>query len=68
MLLGVDYRVTAFDVRGSLIGTVSWSLVNDGWRSMRTTSLDGELTLLITSVEPSELAADIAPVLAEVAR
>lgn len=59
---------TTADPESSLIGTVSWSLVNDGWRSMRTTSLDGELTLLITSVEPSELAADIAPVLAEVAR
>ncbi|TQL70748.1 hypothetical protein FB381_4690 [Nocardioides albertanoniae] len=56
------------DAEDALIGTVSWSLVNDGWRSMRTVSLDGDLTLLITSVEPSELAADIARVLAEVAR
>lgn len=59
---------TTADPENPLIGTVSWSLVNDGWRSMRTESLDGELTLLITSVEPSELAADLAPVLAEVAR
>ena len=59
---------TTADPESSLIGTVSWSLVNDGWRSMRTVSRDGELTLLITSVEPSELAADLAPVLAEVAR
>lgn len=59
---------TTADPENPLIGTVSWTLVNDGWRSMRTVSLDGELTLLITSVEPSELAADLAPVLAEVAR
>ncbi|MFE7226081.1 hypothetical protein ACFU7D_14920 [Nocardioides sp. NPDC057577] len=59
---------TTVDPENPLIGTVSWTLVNDGWRSMRTVSLDGELTLLITSVEPSELAADLAPVLAEVAR
>ncbi|MBO0842303.1 MAG: hypothetical protein J2O46_03900 [Nocardioides sp.] len=58
---------TAGDPETSPIGIVSWTLVADGWRALRTTSGD-ELLLTMTSVEPSELAADLAPVLAEVAR
>lgn len=50
------------------IGIVSWTLVDDGWRAMRPTVRDDEATLVLTRVEPSDLAAELAPVLAEVAR
>lgn len=50
------------------IGVVSWTLVADGWRAMRPLRRDGEPTLALTRVEPSELAAELAPVLAEVTR
>lgn len=54
------------------IGVVSWTLVSDGWRSLRPTlhptSGDTEPTLIMTRVDPSDLAAELAPVLAEVTR
>lgn len=56
------------DYESSPIGVISWTLVADGWRALRTTSVDGELTLVITRVQPTDLAAELAPVLAEVAR
>lgn len=56
------------DHDSSPIGVVSWTLAADGWRALRTTSVDGELTLVITRVQPDDLAAELAPVLAEVAR
>lgn len=57
------------DPSAAAIGVVAWTLVADGWRALRTTTgPDGGLDLALTSVEPSELAADLAPVLAEVAR
>lgn len=56
------------DYESSPIGVISWTLVADGWRALRTTSVDGELTLVITRVQPADLAAELAPVLAEVAR
>jgi len=52
----------------SPIGVVSWTLVSDGWRTFRPRTLDGELQLVVTSVEPADLARDLAPVLAEVAK
>lgn len=50
------------------IGVVSWTLVGDGWRSFRPRTVDGELQLTLASVEAADLAAELAPVLAEVAR
>lgn len=52
----------------SPIGVVSWTLVADGWRALRTATVDGEPTLMITRVEPADLAAELAPVFAEVTR
>jgi hypothetical protein len=54
------------DYESSPIGVVSWTLVADGWRSLRTTTVDDELTLVVTRVDPVDLAAELAPVLAEV--
>jgi len=56
------------DYESSPIGVVAWTLVGDGWRSLRTTTSGDGLTLVITRVDPADLAAELAPVLAEVAR
>lgn len=50
------------------IGVVSWVLVADGWRALRPRTVGGELQLIITRVEPADLATDLAPVLAKVTR
>lgn len=50
------------------IGVVSWTLVADGWRALRPQAAEDEMRVVISTVEPSELAADLAPVLAEVTR
>ncbi|MFT4083805.1 MAG: hypothetical protein QM638_14580 [Nocardioides sp.] len=50
------------------IGVTAWTLVADGWCALRTAITDGEPTLVITRVQPTDLAAELAPVLAEVAR
>jgi hypothetical protein len=53
------------------VGVVAWTLVADGWRALRAHHDDShaeELRLEVARVIPEDLAADLAPVLAEVAR
>jgi hypothetical protein len=63
-------RALVADVSGeetSTVGVVAWTLVADGWRSLRAHRVDDELRLELRRVIPEDLAADLAPVLAEVA-
>jgi hypothetical protein len=62
-------RVLVADVTAaetSVVGVVSWTLLHDGWRALRPHRIDDELHVEVRSVEPRDLAADLAPVLAEV--
>ncbi|WP_203337441.1 hypothetical protein [Nocardioides limicola] len=48
------------------IGVVSWLLVGDGWRALRPHGAGDDLQVEVRSVEPADLAAELAPVLTEV--
>lgn len=64
-------RVLAADVSGpetSVVGVVSWVLVADGWRALTPHRVDDQARVAVRRVEPGDLAADLAPVLAEVSR
>ncbi len=64
-------RVLAADVSGpetSVVGVVSWVLVADGWRALVPHHSGGAPRVDVRTVEPEDLAADLAPVLAEVYR
>jgi hypothetical protein len=64
-------RVLAADVSGedtSVVGVVSWVLLADGWRALAPHHVDGAARVAVRRVEPDDLAADLAPVLAEVTR
>lgn len=50
----------------SVVGVRSWVLLADGWRSLGTLHHDGATRIELRSVAPAALAADLAPVLAEV--
>ena len=52
------------------MGVVAWTLVADGWRALRAHHDEAhrDLRLEVARVIPEDLAADLAPVLAEVAR
>ena len=43
---------------------MSWTLLADGWRALRPHHEDGVLRLEIRTVEPMDLAAVVAPVMA----
>ena len=51
----------------TVVGVRSWVLLADGWRTLHPHERDEVARVEIRSIEPSELAADLAPVLAEVA-
>ena len=51
-----------------MVGVVSWVLVADGWRALTPHRADGAGRVDVRRVEPEDLAADLAPVLAEVTR
>ncbi|HET9420523.1 MAG TPA: hypothetical protein VFO49_05250 [Nocardioides sp.] len=64
-------RVLAADVSGeetSVVGVVSWVLLADGWRALTPHRSGGGTRVAVRKVEPDDLAADLAPVLAEVTR
>lgn len=64
-------RVLAADVSGeepSVVGVVSWLLLSDGWRALTPHRAGGTPRVAVHSVEPGDLATDLAPVLAEVTR
>lgn len=52
----------------TVTGVVSWTLLADGWRSLRTHERDGALWVDIRPVRPHDLASDLAPALAEAER
>jgi hypothetical protein len=62
-------RALVADVSGpetSTVGVVAWTLVADGWRALRAHHDDDGLRLGVARVIPEDLAAELAPVLAEV--
>lgn len=64
-------RVLVADVSGeetSVVGVVSWVLLSDGWRALTPHRVDGAARVAVRRVQPEDLAADLAPVLAEVTR
>ena len=64
-------RVLAADVSGeetAVVGVVSWVLLADGWRALTPHRGGGSARVAVRKVEPDDLAADLAPVLAEVTR
>jgi len=50
----------------STIGVLAWTLVADGWRALRARRGEEGLRLEVARVIPEDLAAELAPVLAEV--
>jgi hypothetical protein len=48
------------------VGVVSWTLLADGWRTLRPHRDEGALRVELRSVEPSDLASVVAPLLAPV--
>lgn len=50
----------------SVVGVRSWVLLADGWRSLGTHHQDGAMRIELRAVDADALAADLAPVLAEV--
>lgn len=60
--------VTTVDADPRPIGVASWTLLADGWHAVRPCrGDDGDAEIEIALVEPDALAAEIAPLLAEVA-
>ncbi|ANH37938.1 hypothetical protein I601_1503 [Nocardioides dokdonensis FR1436] len=62
-------RALVADVSGAettVAGVVSWVLLDDGWHALRPHTLAGAHRVEVVRVEPAGLAADLAPVLAEV--
>jgi hypothetical protein len=62
-------RALVADVSGeetSTVGVVAWTLVADGWRALRAHRDHDGLGLEVARVIPDDLAAELAPVLAEV--
>lgn len=50
----------------TVVGVRSWVLVADGWRTLRPHHAEGASRVELRAIEPADLAADLAPVLAEV--
>jgi hypothetical protein len=50
----------------TVVGVRSWLLLSDGWRSLHSHHRDGLPCVEVRATEPADLAADLAPVLAEV--
>jgi hypothetical protein len=62
-------RVLVADVSGdatTVVGVVSWTLLADGWYALRPRNVEGADRVHIERVDPSDLATELAPVLAEV--
>jgi hypothetical protein len=63
-------RALAADLGGggtSVVGVVSWTLLADGWHALRPREVDGWQRVQVAAISPTDLAAELAPVLAEVA-
>ena len=49
-----------------MVGVRSWLLLADGWRNLHALDRAGTPCVAVRAVEAADLAADLAPVLAEV--
>lgn len=52
----------------TVVGVVSWTLLADGWHALRPRQVGDVHRVVVRAVEPSDLATELAPVLAEVTR
>jgi hypothetical protein len=62
-------RALVADISGdktAVVGVVSWTLLADGWYALRPREVDGYHRVQVSRVDPSDLATELAPVLAEV--
>jgi len=62
-------RALVADVSGdqtAVVGVVSWTLLADGWHALRPRRAGDDHRVAIGRVDPSDLAGELAPVLAEV--
>jgi len=62
-------RALVADVSGdetTTVGVLAWTLVADGWRAMRARHDESGMRLEVARVIPEDLAAELAPVVAEV--
>jgi hypothetical protein len=62
-------RVLAADLSSGetiLVGVVSWTMLTDGWNALRPREVDGRQRVQGAALSPTDLAAELAPVLAEV--
>lgn len=50
----------------TVVGVVSWTLLADGWHALRPRDVEGRQRVQVAAVTPDDLAAELAPVLAEV--
>lgn len=50
----------------TVVGVMSWVLLSDGWRTVRPCRVEGVDRIEVREVGPGDLAAELAPVLAEV--
>jgi len=58
--------VADIDAGGAMVGVVSWVLLADGWRQLLGHQTDDAQRVEVRRVQPTDLAATLAPVLAEV--
>lgn len=61
-------RALVCEVPAETVGVTSWLLVADGWRALRPHTTGGVARVELRRVDPDDLAACLAPVLAEVVR
>jgi len=54
------------DGEPTVVGVVSWTLLADGWHALRPRQVGDAHRVVVRAVEPSDLATELAPVLAEV--
>lgn len=52
----------------TVVGVVSWTLLADGWHALRPRGAGALHRVVVSAVEPSDLARELAPVLAEATR
>lgn len=58
--------VADLDAGGTVVGVVSWVLLDDGWRELRAHQAGDAHRVEVRRVEPDDLGATLGPVLAEV--
>jgi hypothetical protein len=64
--LVADIRAGDIGASGAVVGVVSWVLLADGWRQLRAHQTEDAQRVEVRRVQPTDLAATLGPVLAEV--